>query len=98
MDILNNNQPKMNASTPDLSLTQILNKKWDECTDAERIVKLREEARQMQYMVNRVVALEAQVRALELHSHADGKVVVPVSNNQGSGLGMVGASRQNLLG
>lgn len=84
------------AYTPDLTLIQTLKKKWDECTDAERITKLREEARQMQYTVNRVAALEEKVRVLELHTHADGKVVVPVNTNPNGGL-LGGVSRQNNL-
>ena len=80
------------------NLMTVMNKKWDECTDAERVIKLREECKQLQYNTNRISMLEERVRALEVHSHADGKVVTPIDSNRSAlGGGMVGASRQNNL-
>lgn len=89
---------QLKAYSPDLNLIAVLNKKWDECTDAERIMKLREECRGMQYLTNRIYALEAEIAKLREHSHVDGKVVVPMQPNHGGVLmgGGIASQRNNL--
>jgi hypothetical protein len=60
----------LKAYLPDLNLIQTLNKKWDECTDAELITKIREEYKHLQYNANRQQALQARLSQLENHIYS----------------------------
>jgi hypothetical protein len=66
------------ASSPDIKLISLSNKKWDECAPEEKVEKLRMETRELAYLSTGLNNLRMQVEALEEHSHADGKVVISV--------------------
>lgn len=75
-------------------------KKWVECTDAEKIEKLRMEGQDMQYMTQRVSALESLIYQLQNHTHdGQGKLTVPLNNYPGgfTGGAVSGAHRTNPL-
>ena len=74
----------------------ILDKKWDECTADEKLVKVREELGELGYNTTALRALEERVAQLELHTHAGDKIVVPLNSNKSS-LNGAGAMRRNNL-
>ena len=73
-----------------------VNKPWDQCTPEEKIEKLRSEAKEMQFLANRVQMLSDQIEQLKKHDHINGTIVIPISQNHGGTL-MGGVGRMNPL-
>lgn len=76
-------------------LLSTLTKNWDDCTVEEKLEKVREELRQLGHLTNRVTNLDICQNKLMKHTHADGKVVVPIEDNSTMYAGVT--SRRNNL-
>lgn len=75
---------------------EILDKKWVDCTVEEKLEKVREELIHLGHNTNRVNNIDMEIAKLRNHSHQDGKVVIPMTDNN-NGLGYAGVSRRNNL-
>ncbi len=78
---------------------ELQNKKWADCSVEEKLEKVREELIQLQYNTTAIHNVSNEVQKLKEHTHADGKVVIPLNSNALNGLGYSAglASRPNNL-
>lgn len=76
---------------------EILEKHWIDCTVEEKLEKLREETVQLGHNTNRINNIDIEIAKLRNHSHQDGKVVVPLVDNNMLGFSAGIASRRNNL-
>ena len=61
------------------SLLNILHKKWDECSDTEKIEKLREEIRDLRNLTRIIGDMQHRISSLESHHHSpDGKPAISI--------------------
>lgn len=77
----------------------ILNKNWDDCSVEEKLEKVKEELIQLGHMSYSINNISLDVQKLKDHTHAEGKVVIPLNSTAFNGLASPsgGASRKNNL-
>lgn len=83
---MNEEQEKKLAET-----RMLMEKPWDECTDEERVKKLRMELLNQRYLVNRIMRLERNINKLKNHQHLDGKIVTVLTEEYSGEIGEASA-------
>lgn len=73
------------------------NKKWDECSDVEKIEKLKTELLEMRHLVNRIMSLEESNRQMKKHQHGVNGEVLVLPSEYGHCTGIMGAVRADPL-